>query len=842
MKNYTDGVVIVLDLANSLKFEHKINYIGTEQLLYSILHTQKCYACQYLNDFGATKLNFMAHYKKTLRKSQGDGYTPNALSALKSASEISNKLKLSYVSTEHLLLAILMIDDCRAVSILNALGVDIDGLCAFLKKVFLSNKNKPVYVSEPKKITAKNSERKTVIVSHQNFNEPVFANNKIDKIEPIIENNASNSILKIDENSPLYGLGYDLTSKAKLGQIDKVVGREKELSRLIQTLSRKTKNNPILIGEPGVGKSAIVEGLALKIAEGLVPEFLKNKIVFSLDLGGIVAGTKYRGEFEKKFKSAIDFAISSQNVILFIDEIHNIIGAGSTVDGNMDIAELLKPILARGELSIIGATTFDEYSKHIEKDGALERRFQPINVEEPSVEDAILILNGVKDSFEAHHKIKISDKAIESAVKLSKRYIVDRFLPDKAIDLIDEASSKKRVSLTLNPKTIIDLDSKVKSLIAERDYAVFNNDLQKAKDYDLQIQLITKKIKEEKIKQNSIRSNYIPQVTEEDIKALISEWTKIPLKSLTVEESDGLMSLEDKLNAMVIGQESAVKAVSVAVRRARANLKDPDKPIGSFIFVGPTGVGKTQLAKSLAECVFGDKNSVIRFDMSEYSDKTSINKLIGSPAGYVGYDEDGLLSEKVRRKPYSVVLFDEIEKAHPDVFDLLLQVLDEGRLTDNKGRLINFKNTLIILTSNVGASESENSASLGFGASKSSRKEVVEKALSNHFRLEFINRLDDIVVFNKLEKIHLVKIVKIFLDSFVERVLENGITLKIDDNVYDFIAQKSYTKEYGARQVKRTISKLCENTLSDSIILGEIKSGDKVLLTVENEELKYLKD
>ena len=832
-----------LRLAESLKTKHTKNYVGTEQLLYSILHTQKCTACQFLNEFGANKNNFMPHYRKTIRVLNVDGYTPNASSALKGANEISNKLKLTYISTEHLLLAILKIEDSKAVSILNALGVDIDGLCARLKTHFYTNKNREQIVvlnnQEPR-----NLEMQKRLQSQVDSRVGIVDNKGAEIVKNVdkYEHNKTFSNLNIDENHPLYALGYDLTNKARLGQIDAVIGRDSETNRLIQTLSRKTKNNPILVGEAGVGKSAVVEGLALKIVSGEVPEFLKDKIIFCLDLGGIVAGTKYRGEFEKRFKNAIDFAIENGNIIFFIDEIHNIIGAGSTIDGNLDIAELLKPILARGELSVIGATTTSEYVKYVEKDGALERRFQPIKVEEPSIEDAITILKGIKSSYEAHHKIKISDDAIVSAVKLSKRYVVDRFLPDKAIDLIDEASSKKRVELTLSSKNLLNLENEVKSLIASRDYALHYNNLTKAKEIDQKIQNLLFEIKQEKLKSNLNRSNADPVVLEEDIKVLISEWTNIPITSLTTEESDNLLNLENLLESKVIGQKQAIKSVSLAIRRARVNLKDPDRPIGAFIFVGPTGVGKTELAKALAECVFGDKNGVIRLDMSEYSDKSSVNKLIGSSAGYVGYEEEGLLTKKVRQKPYSVILFDEIEKAHNDVFDLLLQILDEGRLTDNKGNFVNFKNTMIILTSNVGFNQNDSQTSFGFGASSQSKREVIESALNLKFKQEFINRLDDVVVFNKLTHDDCRLISKIFLDNLVDRIKENGVLLNVDDSVYDFIVKKGYNEKYGARPIKRAVSKYVEDVLSDAILSRKITRGDKITIYQKDEEIIYEKD
>ncbi len=813
MANFTRGYFVVLKTAERFKEKFNLSYIGTELVLYAILNTPKCDACAYLNKFGATNENYFPPLKRLLKERNVKGYTVKASGAQKNSIEIARSLKLSYVSTEHLLLAILSIEDCRAMSVLRSLGVDIAGLYSFI----LERIKGKTAVLETKK-SAKETES----------NKPVA---DVDKKTEV-------SVETIETQSPLDAFGYYLTDKAINGKIDLVIGRDEEISRLIQTLSRKTKNSPILIGEAGVGKTAVVEGLALKIANGEAPEFLRNKKIFSLDIAGVLSGTKYRGDFEERFKKAISYAIEDKNVIFFIDEIHNLVGAGSTSDSKFDAVELLKPMLARGELSVIGATTSDEYSRFIEKDSAFERRFQPILVKEPSIETSIEILRGIKPSYEAHHKIFIKDEALISAVKLSSRYIQGRFLPDKAIDLIDEAASKKRVEISTVPKIILDLELNINKLTAERDYALSRNDLDTAKKADEKIQTLVDKIKSERDKVYKSRSEIDPCVTEDDIKKLISVWTGIPVTDLSAEESKKLISLEDMLMKRVIGQTQAIESVSRAVRRSRANVNDPDKPIGTFLFVGSTGVGKTELAKALAECVFGDKNSLIRFDMSEYQDKTSINKLIGSAPGYVGFEQEGLLTEKVRKHPYSVVLFDEIEKASYEIYDILLQIMGEGRLTDNKGRTVSFINSIVILTSNVGYSGAS-SSSLGFGSSKDVG--VIE-AVKNYFKPEFINRLDEIVVFNRLTRSDCYDVADILINSLIKRVNAQGYKLFVENSAMEIIVDKSYSKEFGARNVKRVISRVVEDLLSDAIIKGDIVVGDKVTVYGEDGMVKLRKD
>lgn len=817
MANFTHGYFTVIKTAERLQSKFNLSYVGTELVLYAILSTPKCDACAYLNKFGATHENYFPPLKKMLKERNVQGFTVKAISAQKNAVEIASTLKLSYVSTEHLLLSILSIEDCRAMSILRSLGVDIPKLYAFILERIKGKVRAENITAE-----VKPSANKTVQKSQE---QGEFAP----------ERNIDSEI--VDEKpTPLDGFGYYLTDKAVKGEIDVVLGRDEEISRVIQTLSRKTKNSPLLLGEAGVGKTAVVEGLALKIASGEAPEFLRNKKIFSLDIAGVLSGTRYRGDFEERLKSAIDYVISEKNVVLFIDEIHNIVGAGSTDGNSFDVANFLKPVLARGELSVIGATTNAEYTKYIEKDTALERRFQPIIIKEPTVEVAIEILRGIKPAYESHHKIIIKDEAIVSAVKLSDRYVTGRFLPDKAIDLIDEAASKKHVEISSTPKIIIDLENQINKLIAERDYALSRHDVETASKIDGKIGVFIEKIRTEKNKIYEDRSQVDACVTASDIKKLISVWTKIPVADLSEEDSQKLMSLEDRLMKKVIGQTKAIEVVSRAVRRSRANVNDPNKPIGSFLFVGPTGVGKTELAKALCECVFGDINSLIRFDMSEFQDKTGINKLIGSAPGYVGYEQEGLLTEKVRKNPYSVVLFDEIEKASPEIYDVLLQIMGEGRLSDNKGRLINFKNTIIILTSNVGYSSVKQS---GFGFGSSVDEFGVEDAIKRHFKPEFINRLDEIVVFNRLSKSDCYDVADILVNALIKRVNSQGYKLFVENSAMDVIVDESYSLEYGARNVKRVISRRIEDLLSDAIISGDVSYGDKIVVYHDGEKITY---
>ena len=640
--------------------------------------------------------------------------------------------------------------------------------------------------------------------------------------------------------------GRDLTKLAKDGKIDPVIGRQKEIERVIQILSRRTKNNPCLIGEPGVGKTAIAEGLALKIVSGEVPELLKDKKIYSLDLTGMVAGTKYRGDFEERIKKVIDEVKNATDVILFIDEVHTLIGAGSA-EGAADAANILKPSLARGELQIIGATTIEEYRKHIEKDAALERRFQPVMVDEPSQEEAIEILKGIKDKYEAHHKVKITDEAIESAVKLSTRYIGDRYLPDKAIDLIDEAASRVRLRSYTAPSDLKELEDKKKSVEAEKLSAVNAQEFERAATLRDEERKLDKEIKDKKENWHDMAGKSHDEVTPADIADIVSSWTGVPVTQLSTEESDRLLHMEDELHRRIVGQDEAVEAVSRAIRRGRVGLKDPKKPIGSFIFLGPTGVGKTELCKALAAAMFGDENAMIRLDMSEYMEKHTVSRLIGSPPGYVGYDEGGQLTEKVRRKPYSVVLFDEIEKAHPDVFNMLLQILDDGVLTDGQGRRVDFKNCIIIMTSNVGAKLiSQKQKAFGFAAgakeleqNEKEIKDAVMGELRNTFRPEFLNRVDDIIVFQRLTKENIKEIASRLLAVLQKRVEDMGIEVTFSDEAVSKIADAGFDDVYGARPLKRAIQSRIEDALSEEMLKGNVKKGGKYICNVKDDKFVF---
>ena len=639
--------------------------------------------------------------------------------------------------------------------------------------------------------------------------------------------------------------GVDLTEKAKKGQLDPVIGRKDEVDRIIQILSRRTKNNPVLIGEPGVGKSAIVEGLAQAIVSGDVPEMLKNKTIFSLDLTSMIAGSKYRGEFEERIKKVIDTIKENKNIILFIDEIHMIVGAGETSEGSMDAANILKPQLARGEIQTIGATTIEEYRKFIEKDAALERRFQPIMVDPPSVEDTILILKGIREQYEKHHSVKITDEAIEAAVKLSDRYINDRFLPDKAIDLIDEAASKKHIGASVVPKEVNDLEEKISKLNMEKIEKAKKEKFEEAGKIKAQVEELQKELDQKKSEWKSKKKDVELILNEDDIAQVVSSWTKVPVVKLTQSESEVLLNLENVLKNRIVGQDEAVTAVAKAVRRARVGIKDPKRPIGSFIFLGPTGVGKTELSKALAEAMFGDENLMIRIDMSEYMEPQNVSKLIGSAPGYVGYDEGGQLTEKVRRNPYSVVLFDEIEKAHPDVFNILLQILEDGRLTDSHGRTVNFKNTIIILTSNIGAQDIKKKA-LGFGDAKSEisyddMKEKQMEALRRTLKPEFINRIDDIIVFRPFSDEDMNKIATLMSNNLVKRLKERGIDVEITQKAIDVIVTKGFNVEYGARPLRRALQSMVEDELATKMLMGEFQIGDKVLVDGEEDKLTFSK-
>ena len=772
-------------------------YIGSEHLLLGLLSSEGSVAYTALTARNITVDNV----ETAVRNSVGIGtptvlspndFTPRSKNIIETAVTIARSLGHGYVGTEHLLIAILRDSSCYAMDILDAMNVSAADVAEEITK--------------------------SVNVSQNDASPKSKAQSKGKTETPTLDQ-----------------FGRDLTAIARQGKIDPVIGRQKEIERVIQILCRRTKNNPCLIGEPGVGKTAIAEGLALKIASGEVPEILKDKRIVALDLTGMVAGTKYRGDFEERIKSAIDEVSKAGNIILFIDEVHTLIGAGAA-EGAVDAANILKPALARGEMQVIGATTIEEYRKNIEKDSALERRFQSVLVGEPSREEAVEILKGIRDKYEAHHKVKITDEAIEAAVKMSSRYIGDRFLPDKAIDLIDEAASKVRLRAYTPPEDIRELEEKIKRINEEKASAVNSQNFEQAaalRDEEKEVKAHLENAKESWKKQNS-ETNGV--VTPDEIAAIVSEWTHIPVVQLTEEESQRLLHMEEELHRRIVGQDQAVSAVAKAIRRGRVGLKDPNRPTGSFIFLGPTGVGKTELCKTLAATLFGDESAMIRLDMSEFMEKHTVSKLVGSPPGYVGYDEGGQLTEKVRRKPYSVVLFDEIEKAHPDVFNMLLQILDDGVLTDSQGRKVDFKNCIIIMTSNVGAKLITNagSAALGFKGeegngtmSQSDIKDAVMGELKKCFRPEFLNRVDDIIVFEQLNKDDIKEIARRMLKTLKNRVHDMGIELDFDDSAIEKISDEGFDPVYGARPLRRAIQSQIEDKLSEEMLDGHITSGNK---------------
>ena len=780
-------------------------YVGSEHILLGLCDSTDSVAGKLLISKGITYRKIL----ETVSRTVGAGmptelnptdFTPRSKHIIESALSLANSLKQSLAGTEHLLLSICREGNGYACQLLSLSGVSPQTLINDLAS----------------SISGKPQQQK-----------PFGQHNK-------------------KENSVLEKFSRDLTSLARENKIDPVIGRENEIQRVIQILSRRSKNNPCLIGEPGVGKTAIAEGLALKIVKGTVPEILKDKRIVSLDLTGMVAGTKYRGDFEERIKGVIDEVKNSKDIILFIDEVHTLMGTGSA-EGAVDAANILKPSLARGELQLIGATTIDEYRKNIEKDSALERRFQPIMVGEPSVEDAIEILKGIRDKYEAHHKVKITDEAVKSAVILSHRYIGDRFLPDKAIDLVDEACSKVRLKAMIPPDEIKEMENRIQKISAEKEMAVNQQDFERAAKLRDEEKDLQQKYNSEKARWQSSDVNHDLQVVESDIAEIVSGWTGVPVSQMTEEESDRLLRMEEEIHRRIVGQEKAVSAVSRAIRRGRAGLKDPKRPIGTFLFCGPTGVGKTELTKALSEAMFGDENAMIRLDMSEFMEKHTVSKLIGSPPGYVGFDEGGQLTEKVRRKPYSVILFDEVEKAHPDVFNALLQILDDGILTDSQGRKVDFKNTVIIMTSNVGARLiNEEKASFGFVANENSHsdekiKEAVMGELKNTFRPEFLNRIDDIIVFTRLSEDDIKEIAKRLLKGLEKRMEAIEMSVHFDDSVVDFITKAGYDKVYGARPLKRAIQTKIEDVLSEKILDKSIEKGKSYICSIENNELKIVK-
>lgn len=794
-------------------------------------------------------------------------YSQDANKIIKEAERVARDLGTS-LDTEHVLEGIMSVPGSVAFDVLYKLGFKKDIIYKFPPKNPSRNLNLPTidyekvqkyaaFLANQEGVTEIDSYHLLVgLLSDPTFNSArilLSASITLDKVLKQLYSNTEKNQGQLPENNNhtskkekdeyLSQFGIDLISRAKEGKIDPVVGRTSEINRIIQILSRRTKNNPVIIGEPGVGKTAIVEGLALAIAEGNVPDILRGKRIFSLDVGSLVAGTKYRGDFEERFKKALSL-LKDENTILFIDEIHMILKAGDS-EGGMSIANLIKPILARGEIPTIGATTLDEYRKYVEKDAALERRFMPIIADPPSIEDTIKIIKGIKIKYENHHKVRISDEAIEAAAKLSDRYINDRFLPDKAIDLIDEACSKIRISKHVAPPEIKMLEEELQSINKLITEAANNEEYKKASELQLRRRELQESLDITKIEWDEKKYTEDLIIGFDNIAEIVSDWTKIPITSISEAETEKLLKLEEELRKRVVGQDEAVLAVSNAIKRSRAGLKDPKKPIGSFIFLGPTGVGKTELAKALAEALFGNENMLIRVDMSEYMEKIDVTKLTGAAPGYVGYEEGGQLTEQVRRKPYSVVLFDEMEKAHQDVFNLLLQVLDDGRLTDNQGRVVSFKNTIIIMTSNVGASDIIKMKRLGFGNDLSELNDYEEmkskqlEALKSTMKPEFINRIDDIIIFRKLDKISLYKIEDILIDSLNKRIADKNITLTFTDKAKEFILENGTNENYGARPLKRTIAKLVENKLSEMIITGTLKDCQDVVIDYDGSLLVF---
>ena len=802
---FTEKAEKAINFAQESAMQLGHNYVGTEHLLLGLMREGTGVAARVLQNQGLSEEKVLKEIEDLIGKGDTEGqqplgFTPRTKKVLELSLKEARRMSHNYIGTEHLLLGIMKEGESVAVRILIDLGVDPQKMLNEMVKVL--NEEAPGATGQPKS-------------SSTYSNTPT-----------------------------LNQFGRDLTEMAREDKFDPIVGRDKEIERVVQILSRRTKNNPCLIGEPGVGKTAIAEGLAQKIVEGNIPETLKGKRVVTLDLSSMVAGAKYRGEFEERLKKALEEIRKAGNIILFIDEMHTIIGAGAA-EGAIDASNILKPSLARGEIQVIGATTITEYRKHVEKDAALERRFQPITVGEPSKEEAFEILKGIRDKYEAHHRVKITDDALKAAVKLSDRYITDRYLPDKAIDLIDEAASRVRLKSFTAPPDMKNLEDRVEKLIKEKEDAIRSQEFEKAariRDQEQQLKNELERVKNEWMQKNQTRTD---TVTEEEVGDIVASWTGIPVKRLAEEESERLMKMEDVLHERVIGQEEAVKAVSRAIRRGRVGLKDPKRPIGSFIFLGPTGVGKTELSKALAEALFGNENAMVRIDMSEYMEKFAVSRLVGSPPGYVGYDEGGQLTEKVRRKPYSVLLFDEIEKAHPDVFNILLQILEDGRLTDSQGRVVDFRNTVIIMTSNVGGRMITEPKRLGFVVSEDKAtnyedmKSNVMGELKKTFRPEFLNRVDEVIVFHPLDEDHIRSIVGVMTDVLAKRLKQNEITITVTDEAKAFLAKKGFDPVYGARPLRRSIQTMIEDRLAEQMLEGKIKAGDEVLIELDVDKMKF---
>ena len=809
MQRFTDDAQRVLSFAQEAALELGHDYVGTEHVLIGLIKVKNGVAAKALNELGLSAETIIEdveeHIGRGNKKASSVYMTPRVKHVLELAVEVANHMNHNYVGTEHILLGLLSDGGGVAVGILR--------------------------------------------------NHNIRANDIVDTIRTILgsSDSASHSAEDRKDNSSLGELadfGTDLNELAKQGKIDPVIGRDKEIARVIQILSRRTKNNPVLIGEPGVGKTAIAEGLAQRIVNGNVPEILRNKRIISLSISSMLAGAKYRGEFEERLKKAIDEVQKHDDMIIFIDEIHTLVGAGAT-EGAMDAANILKPALARGEFQVVGATTLDEYKKHIEKDAALERRFQPVLVGEPSEEDALEILKGLRDRYEAFHKAKITDEALEAAVSLSSRYITDRFLPDKAIDVVDEAASKVRMKVFSTAPDVKALETQLADVKKEKEAAVTAQEFEKAAEMRDEEKRIEKEINDKK-KAAKENSDAKLVVTDEDIASVVAQWTGIPVSKIVQEESESLLHLEEELHKRVIGQDEAVVAVSKAVRRARAGLKDPKRPIGSFLFLGPTGVGKTELARALAVALFGDETAMIRLDMSEYMEKHTVSRLVGAPPGYVGYEEGGQLTDAVRRKPYSVILLDEVEKAHADFFNILLQVLDDGRLTDSQGCTVDFRNTVIIMTSNLGAKAlRKDSPELGFLAAKKAdsntedvsvvnfkeAKKSVMDSVKRHFRPEFLNRIDEMIVFHALTSNDLKQIVTILMDTVVKRLGDMGLSLEISPAAMDLLVKEGSDFSMGARPLKRAIQRLIEDPISDLILQGNAPEGAIIKADVEDEHI-----
>lgn len=804
MYEFTGRANRVLEIAKEFSITHNYSFVGTEHILYGLVKEGEGLASKILTSQGLKP----EYVEEEILRIDGvmntlesdPEFTPRAKRIIENSAKEAMRMGQNYVGTEHILLALMREIDSVAVRILIDTNIDPQRIFADLLR--LLSEDSPV----------------------ANYSDSSFSSS-------------------IDTNTPtLNQYGKNLTALAKESKLDPVIGRKNEIQRIIEILSRRTKNNPVLIGEPGVGKTAVVEGLAQMIVDNKVPEILKNKKVVSLDMSAMIAGAKYRGDFEERLKNVLQEIKKAGNIILFIDEMHTIIGAGAA-EGAMDAANILKPLLSRGEIQIIGATTLNEYRKHIEKDAALERRFQTVIVDEPTTEDTVKILSGLKDKYEAHHKVKITDEAIKAAVDLSERYINDRFLPDKAIDLIDEACSKIKLRTVTMPKNILDMENKIEKVSKEKEEAIISQSFEKAAKLRDEEKELKDKVNKARENWKKKEENKEASVNAEDIANVVSAWTKIPVTKLTKTESEKLKNLDLELKKRVIGQDDAVEALARAIKRARVGLQNENRPIGSFMFLGPTGVGKTELTKALAENLFGNENQLIRLDMSEFMEAHSVSKLIGSPPGYVGYDEGGQLTEQVRRKPYSIVLFDEIEKAHPDVFNMLLQILDDGRLTDSTGRTVSFKNTVIIMTSNAGARNIVEHHSIGFMNKEDSKKDYektrdeVMGELKKIFRPEFLNRLDDIIVFKKLSNESIEKITKIMLDEFIKRLEKKNIKVDVSDDVIKYISKVGFDDTYGARPLRRAIQSKIEDKFAEEMLDGNIKEDSNVKIDLNDDKI-----